>query len=270
MIILLNGELLPAEQAAISPADRGFTLGDGLFETIKVRNGQPLRLSAHWRRLAAGAGILRLALPLDEAALAAAIARVLEANALTDAALRLTVSRGPGVRGLLPPDPCRPTMLLTAGPLPPAPGPASAVIARTVRRNQHSPLARCKALSYLDNVLARMEAEDQGAGEALLLNTDGLVAETTIANLFIVTAAGAVLTPPAGDGVLPGVRRAEMLRDVPAREQSLTPDDVWAAREAFLTNALSIRPLVALDGRPIGDGQPGPVTLNLLETMDGQ
>lgn len=268
MIVFLNGDLLPAGQAALSPSDRGFTLGDGLFETIKVRQGRPLRLSAHWRRLSAGAGILRLTLPLDEAALATAITRVLEANALSDAALRLTVSRGPGLRGLLPPDPCRPTVLLTAGPLPPAAGPVSAVTARTVRRNQHSPLARCKALSYLDNVLARLEAEERGAGEALLLNTDGLVVETTIANLFIVAAGGAVLTPPVTDGALPGVRRAELLHDLAAREHSLALDDLWAAREIFLTNALSIRPLTNLDGRAIGGGQPGPVTLSLLESMD--
>lgn len=268
MIVYLNGNLLPAAQAALSPSDRGFTLGDGLFETIKVRNGRPLRLEAHWQRLDAGAGILRLALPLDLSGLSAAIAQLLAANNLTDAALRLTISRGPGVRGLLPPDPTHPTILLTAGPLPPQPGPARVVTAATVRRNAFSPLARCKALSYLDNVLARMEADDKGADDALLLNTEGRVVETTIANLFIVTAQGDLVTPPVADGALPGVRRAEILRLGPAAEKSLALADVIAAREAFLTNALSIRPLIALDGIPIGQGAVGPLTKSLLDGMD--
>lgn len=268
MMVLLNGRLVAAEQAQVAVSDRGFTLGDGLFETIKVLGGVPLRLDGHWRRLSEGAALLRLPLPLDRDGAAAAIAEVLRANGLGDATLRLTVSRGPGQRGLLPPTPCTPTVVLSAGPLPPALGPARVVVAESVRRNPHSPLARVKALSYLDNVLARLEAEERGADDALLLNTEGRLAETTIANIFAVLADGTLATPPVAEGALPGVRRAELVERLGAAERPLALDDLKGAREAFLTNALSIRPLVAVDDHPIGDGRPGTLTRSLLDGMD--
>lgn len=268
MKIWLNGSILDAEQAAIPVSDRGFTLGDGLFETIKAVGGHALRLDGHWARLEDGARLLRLSLPLDRAGLENAIPQVLSANGLSDAALRLTVSRGPGQRGLLPPEPCAPTVVLSAGPLPPALGPARAVIAREVRRNAHSPLARIKALSYLDNILARLEAQERGADDALLLNTEGRLAESTIANLFVVLADGTIVTPPVAEGALPGVRRAALLAELAAEERPLPPEALDNAREAFLSNALSIRPLVAVDGHPIADGLPGDLTRRLLNGMD--
>lgn len=268
MTVLLNGQLVAAEQAMVAANDRGFTLGDGVFETIKAVAGRPLRLDAHWARLCEGARLLRLPLPLDRAGLAAAIDQVLAANGLTEGTLRLTVSRGPGQRGLLPPDPCTPTVLLTTAPLPPALGPARLVVATSVRRNQHSPLARCKALSYLDNVLARLEAEERGADDAVLLNSDGRVAETTIANLFAVLADGTLATPPVAEGALPGVRRGELVATLGAVERPLAVQDLAGAREAFLTNALSIRPVASVDGGIIGDGAPGPLTRRLLDGMD--
>lgn len=267
MKVWLNGILVDAGRAAVPVSDRGFTLGDGLFETIKALGGHALRLEAHWARLEQGARLLRLPLPLDRAGLETAIAQVLAANGLTDAALRLTISRGPGQRGLLPPAPCTPTVLLSAGPLPPALGPAQAVIAREVRRNAHSPLARIKALSYLDNILARLEAQERGADDALLLNTEGRLAESTIANLFVVLADGTIVTPPVAEGALPGVRRAALLAELGAKERPLPPEALNDAREAFLSNALSIRPLGTVDGRPIADGMPGDLTRRLLDDI---
>ncbi|MBR9971817.1 aminotransferase class IV [Magnetospirillum sulfuroxidans] len=267
MIVFLDGRLLPQEHATLSPADRGFTLGDGLFETIKISHGHPLRLDAHLRRLRDGAAILRLPLPAGDAWFADAVAAVLHANHLSQAALRLTVSRGPGPRGLLPPAPCAPTVLITAGPPPPPLSPARVVVSQHVRRNAHSPLARCKTLSSLDTVLARMEAQERGADDALLLNTDGIVAETTIANLFMVDSDGLLATPPLADGALPGIRRAELLRSMVAQERSLTLSDLRSAREVFLTNALSVRPLVAIDDHLIGDGHPGRLSTRLLEEL---
>lgn len=268
MKVWLNGILVDAERATIAASDRGFTLGDGVFETIKALGGHALRLEGHWARLEQGARLLRLPLPLDRAGLENAVAQVLAANGLDDAALRLTISRGPGQRGLLPPVPCTPTVLLSAGPLPPALGPARAVIAREVRRNAHSPLARVKALSYLDNILARLEAQERGADDALLLNTEGRLAESTIANLFAVLADGTLVTPPVAEGALPGVRRAALLAELGAEERPLPPEALADAREAFLSNALSIRPLVAVDGRAIADGTPGDLTRRLLDGMD--
>lgn len=268
MILYLDGRLYPDAEAALTPSDRGFTLGDGLFETIKAKDGRPLRLEAHMARLRAGAALLRLELPPEIEQIETIILRLLDANTLSDAALRLTISRGPGVRGLLPPRPMRPTMLLNAGPLPPVMGPARAVVARSVRRDPFSPLTRCKSLSYLDNVLARMEAEERGGDEALLLNIHGRVVESTIANLFVVTESGAIVTPPISEGALPGVRRAQLLRELAVQERPLSPEAFLSAREAFLTNALSIRPLGALDGSAIGNGEAGPLTRRLMAEME--
>lgn len=270
MKLMLNGQLVDPTTPAVLAHDRGFTLGDGLFETIKIRHGHPLRLDLHLARLQQGAAILRLALPQGQDWLADAIAQLLRANQLQDAALRLTISRGPGQRGLLPPDPGTPTMVLTASPLPPALGPARAITAQSVRRNQLSPLSRIKALSYLDNVLARMEAQDHGADDAVLLNSVGRVAETTIANLFMVGADGILVTPPVSDGALPGVRRAEMLRSMVAIERSINREDLLNAREIFLTNALSVRPLIAIDDHMVGDGQPGPLGQRLSQEAENE
>ncbi|MEQ8508100.1 MAG: aminotransferase class IV [Rhodospirillaceae bacterium] len=259
MIIDLNGTLQNADSARIDPADRGFTLGDGVFETIRVRGGKPNRIEAHLARLREGAGTLGITMPTPDVGIVKRLAGVLEANDLSDAVVRLTLSQGPGPRGLLPPDPGFPTLMISAAPLPPPGGPVTAIIALTTRRNEHSPLSRIKSLSYLDSVIARREAESYGADDALLMNSEGRLAESTISNLFLMIN-GAILTPPVSEGALPGVMRADILARFRGEEQPLTPDDLSRAEEAFLTNALGIRPLVAVAGQPIGDGQPGLIT----------
>ncbi len=259
MLIHLNGALVSAAEARVDPADRGLALGDGLFETIRARDGRPLRLAAHCARLRAGADVLDLPVPVSDEALGRALEETLEANAVTDGVLRLTLTRGPGPRGLLPPPQPPPTLLITAAAAEASsPRPVRAVIATTTRRNEHSPLSRCKCINYLDNILARQEAERRGAEDALLLNTAGRLAGTTIANLFLVID-GAVVTPPVAEGALPGVMRGEVLAVAGAEERSLKPEDLASASEAFVTNCLGIRPVVSVDGAPIGDGRPGPV-----------
>ena len=258
MLIHLNGALVSAAEARVDPADRGLALGDGLFETIRARDGRPLRLAAHCARLRAGADVLDLPVPVSDEALGDALEETLKANAVTDGVLRLTLTRGPGPRGLLPPPRPRPTLLITAAAGASSPSPIRAVIATTTRRNEHSPLSRCKCINYLDNILARLEAAKRGAEDALLLNTAGRLAGTTIANLFLVID-GAVVTPPVADGALPGVIRAEVVTAAGAEERSLKPEDLAGASEAFVTNCLGIRPVVSVDGAPIGDGRPGPV-----------
>ncbi|MCZ6606465.1 MAG: aminotransferase class IV [Alphaproteobacteria bacterium] len=258
MLIHLNGALVSAAEARVDPADRGLALGDGLFETIRVRDGRPLRLAAHCARLRAGADVLDLPVPVSDEALGRALEETLKANAVTDGVLRLTLTRGPGPRGLLPPPRPRPTLLITAAAEASSSSPIRAVIATTTRRNEHSPLSRCKCINYLDNILARLEAAKRGAEDALLLNTAGRLAGTTIANLFLVID-GAVVTPPVADGALPGVMRGEVLAAAGAEERSLKPEDLARASEAFITNCLGIRALVSVDGAPIGDGRPGPV-----------
>lgn len=251
--VWLNGIILPDYEARITPADRGLLLGDGLFETLRVRGGRPLRLDRHLARLRAGADVLGLPVPLDDAGLAAAMAALLRRCGLEDASLRLTLTRGPGPRGLLPPAEPTPTLMLTAAPLPPPPPPARVVVARETRRNEHSPLARIKSLSTLDGVLARQEAARRGADDALLLNTAGRVAEASAANLFLVLD-GVVITPPVSEGALPGVMRAAVMEAFAVVERPVTVEDLNRADEVFLTSSLGVRAVVMVDGRPVAVG----------------
>lgn len=244
MKLYLNGALVEPEQARIAPGDRGFTLGDGLFETLRVRNGTVLRLEAHLARLAHGAAVIGLALP--DIDLAAALEATRAANGLCEAVLRLTVSRGEGPRGVLPPAQPHPTLLITAAPMAPPAPPARLVIAGRTRRNEFSPLAGVKSLNYLDNILARQEAAAAGADDAILLNTRERVAETSIANLFAVIG-GQLVTPPLGDGALPGIMRAAVL-EREGSERSLSVADLQRADEIFLTSSLGLRPVAALAG----------------------
>jgi branched-subunit amino acid aminotransferase/4-amino-4-deoxychorismate lyase len=258
--VYLDGNLMAASDARIDPADRGLTLGDGLFETIAVRGGQAARLGAHLARLGDGARVLGINVPYGADQLTAAMADVIEANDITEGVLRLTLTRGPGPRGLLPPDPSQPSLLITGSSQELAAAePATAIIAATTRRNEQSLLSGVKATSNLDNVLAAREAREKGAHEALLLNGAGNLAEAASANLFLVLG-GQAVTPPQSDGALPGVMRRDVIGKLEAAERTLRLDDLKSATEAFLTNSLRIRPLVAVGDTPIGDGNPGPVT----------
>lgn len=251
MTLWLNGVLCAPEAARISPDDRGLLLGDGLFETIRLAGGRPLRLARHLARLRDGARLLAIPVPYDDAAIAAAIAALAAADQVMEAALRLTLTRGPAPRGLLPPAAPTPTLLITAGPLPSA-GPVRMVVSTLTRRNEVSPLSRIKSLNYLDGVLARQEAARHGADDALLLNSRGAIAEATAATLFL-RRGGRLLTPPVSDGALPGVVRAVLMERCGATECTLLPGDVYAADAAFLTNSLGLRAVLALDGRPLAD-----------------
>jgi branched-chain amino acid aminotransferase len=267
MILWLGEGLVEAAEARIDPADRGLTLGDGLFETVRVSGGRPLRFADHLRRLHRGAALLGLPVPLSDAALGDAAEAVLRANGLAgglvDAVLRITLTRGVGARGIAVPDPCRPTLAITAAARPPAPGPALIIGAGSTRRNDRSPLSRIKSLNYLDNILARQEADRAGADDAVLLNTRDRVACATVATLFAVVD-GALVTPPEDDGALPGIRRGELLAEG-AETRPLSVADLRRATEIFLTNCLSVRPVIILDGSPVGDGRPGPTAAGLLE-----
>ncbi|WP_298284075.1 aminotransferase class IV [Acidocella sp.] len=256
MKLWLNGALMDAAAARIDPADRGLLLGDGLFETMAAHAGAVPELARHYQRLCAGAALLRLAVPVGRDELARAARALLEANHLNSAALRLTLTRGPGPRGLLPPADGTPTLLLTAAPLPPNSGPAR-LVTSTIRRDETSPLCRVKSLNYLPSVLARLEAVERGADDAVMLNLAGRVAETSAATLFV-KLAGNWLTPPVADGALPGVCRAALLEAGRVREAALTPEALARAEAICLGNALSLRGVAALDGQPLAapDARP--------------
>jgi len=264
MKISINGVVMDASEARIDPADRGFTLGDGIFETIAVRRNAVRHLSAHLTRLRNGADLLGIPLPGGDQQIAEMIGAVITANDMKECVVRVTLTRGPGVRGLATPAHPTPTLVITAAPLPPPTEPAKVIVARTTRRNEHSPLSRIKHINYLDNILARREAEAAGADDALLLNTAGNITESTVANIFVLVD-GFMLTPPISDGALPGILRAEAIKLARAEERTITVDMLTRSSEVFLTNALGVRPVTHIDGLPVGDGDPGLIT-QLLAT----
>jgi branched-chain amino acid aminotransferase len=245
--VWLNGCLTPSDEARIDPSDRGFTLGDGVFETIRARNGMPFHLARHLARLVEGARILGIPVPHSETALALAIEDVLRANGLDRAAVRLTLSRGPAPRGVLPTGDVRPTLLITAGTLPGPLPPARVIVAQGVRRNEFSPLSRIKSLNYLDSVLARCEAAAAGADDALLLNTRGNLAEASTANLFLYVD-GRWITPAVADGALPGIARGLLLESGPVGEACIDMDCLKRAEAGVLTNSLAHRRLASIGG----------------------
>jgi branched-chain amino acid aminotransferase len=263
----LNGALLREEEAHLSPFDRGFALGDGVFETIRARGRGPLWLDDHLMRLGAGASLLDIPLPLPESAIADGLARLLEAGGHGESALRLTLSRGPSEkRGLWPAsDPPRPTLLATVAALPPARPPLALVVAESTRRNERSPLARCKSLNYGDNLLARREADMRGADDALMINGQHRIACATVGNLFL-RLDGAWLTPPVADGALPGLARARLLRLLPAKERRIMRDDLEQAESGFLSNSLGLAPIRSIDGRALAEAVLPPATASLYES----
>lgn len=264
MKVSVNGILMDAAEARIDPADRGFTLGDGVFETIAVRRNAVRHLAAHLARLRSGADLLGIPLPGDDNHIANMIGATITGNRMTEGVVRVTLTRGPGARGLATPAHSKPTLVITVAPLPPPPEAAKIIVAKTTRRNEHSPLSRIKHTNYLDNILARREAEAADADDAVLLNTAGKVAESTVANIFILVDSF-LLTPPVADGALPGIMRAEAIKLARAEERTIPVDLLMRSSEVFLTNSLGVRPVTHIDGQAVGDGEPGLIT-QLLAT----
>ncbi len=270
---------MPVEKAALDPRDRGFTLGDGLFETIRVRDGRPLLLDLHLARLRAGAGRIGLSRVPDDETLSGAIRMTLEANGLSDAAVRLTVSRGvPANRGLSSKPEPAPSLVVHAQPFAGYPAELYSrglrAATSSIPRNERSPLARIKALSYLDNVLARREADASGVDEALMLNTAGHLACASAANLFLARGE-TLLTPDPESGVLPGTVRGLVLAELApqmgltAVERTVRTEELATADEAFLTSALlGVMPLTEVDGLPVGTGGPGPISSGLRAELE--
>ena len=248
MNLWLNGHLRDAGTARIAPSDRGFLLGDGVFETIRATAGRPRHLGHHLARLRHGAAVLAIPVPWPDEQLAEAIGQVAGA---ADQAVRVTLSRGPGGRGVSPPPDTHPTLLITAAPLPPPGGPLNAVLATTTRRNEHSPLSRIKSLNYLDSILARAEAAQAGADEAILLNTAGRVAEAAAGNLFVLHG-GTWRTPPVTEGALPGIARLLLLAAGHAGEAALAADVLLEVDAAFVSSSLGLRPVGRLGARKLG------------------
>ena len=279
--VWVDGRLLDAGGAHLSVFDRGFQLGDGIFETLRVRGGRATELVEHTARLRNSAAGLDIPLPDDIAErLATGIAELLAADGLDgetgDASVRITVSRGPfRSRGLLPPDEIvSPTLAIQAWPVVPPPAAhlerGLRLVASSVRRDPANPLAALKTTSRADYVYARLEARRAGADDALFLTIDDELSEGTTANIFLVRRAldGAteLATPSLACAILPGTTRSWLLAwggrvGLRAVEARLTRADLASADEAFLSSSVAgVLPVTRFDGAPIGTGSPGPWT----------
>ena len=268
MIVWIDGELLDLHDARISPLDRGLTVGDGVFETLRVYDGVPFAWRRHTERLAHSAAGLGLTLP-DPVLLRSAADAVIAANGLREARLRVTVTGGEG-----PPGSSRagaiPRALMVAVPFEPSPTTTRAAIAPWTR-NERSATAGLKTISYAANVRALAYAQERGADEALFANTSGNLCEATGSNVFVVQD-GVALTPPPSAGCLLGVTRGLLLELAPscgvaAREADLPMSALSSVSEVFLTSTTrEVQALDTLVDQTLGDrplDAPGPVALCL-------
>jgi branched-chain amino acid aminotransferase len=257
MLVFLNGQFVPEAQAVIPVSDRGFLLGDGLFETLRVAAGRPFRFAQHLARLARGADVLKIKLPFTPQELAGFAGQLIAKNQTSEAVLRLTLTRGPGGRGYAPGGDSKPTVVMTLHPVPPPPNAAGwNLVTSSFQIAASDPLSAFKTTSKILHVMARAKAVERGADEALLLNTNGEVAETASGNLFWVHD-DTICTVPTNLGVLPGVTRAIVLEICQAlgRQTELrviAPGVLAQAAGLFVTqSALGIVPVATLDGRPV-------------------
>ena len=280
--VWVDGQVLPADAPHLSVTDRGFQLGDGIFETLRAKAGHCTELPEHVARLHRSAAGLAFELPSDvDVRLADGIAKLLAAEGLDgpdgDASIRITASRGVWAsRGLLPPRDVHltPTLVIQAWPVEPPPAGhlehGISLVASAVRRDPQNPIATLKTTSRIDYVYARIEARRAGADDAIFLTITGHLSEATTANIFLVrTAADDVLelaTPSLDCAILAGTTRSWLLRwaeSVGLRpvEGWLTPDELAAAHEAFVSSSVAgILPVTRFNGHPIGSGLPGPWT----------
>ncbi len=276
--IWLNGRLVPPEQATVSVFDHGLLYGDGVFEGIRCYNGRVLKLRTHLRRLFDSARAIRLEMPFGFDELDDAVRRTIEANDLVNGYIRLCVTRGPGTLGLNPFHCSDGTTFIIADAIQLYPeelyeSGMSVVTAATVRNHAGALSPRIKSLNYLNNILAKIEAIDAGVPEAVMLNSQGFIAECTGDNIFIVRqweGRPTLVTPPLHAGMLEGVTmnlviELAIAEQMPVRRFDLTRHDLYTADEMFLTGtAAEIIPVTRVDGRQIGDGEPGQMTRRLI------
>lgn len=277
MVVYLDGKYVDSAEAKVSVFDHGLLYGDGVFEGIRIYQGNIFRLDEHLERLEYSAKAIMLALPLDRAALVDAVCETCRKNELQDGYIRLVVTRGVGDLGLAPWLCEKPALFIIASKISLYPQEhydnGLSIVTVPTRRIAHDALPpTIKSLNYLNNIMAKLEARQAGALEAIMLNAQGYVAECTADNVFIV-AKGEILTPAASAGALKGITRGtifDIARElgIPMREAELTRYDIWCADECFLTGSgAEVIPVVKLDSRVIGAGKPGPITGRVLENF---
>ncbi len=277
--IYLNGEFVSKENAKVSVYDHGFLYGDGIFEGIRLYNGNIFKLREHLDRLYDSAKSIMLEIPLSYEEMQEAVAETLRKNNLKNGYIRLVVSRGPGDLGLDPRRSPQAWVIIIAEQLAIYPEEAYVNGLKTIsvspRRNLPDALnPKIKSLNYLNNILVKIQSNLAGVGEAIMLNSQGYVAEGSSDNIFIVKR-GVVYTPPCYCGALEGITRLAIIElcakyGIPLKEEPFTLHDVYVADEVFFTGtAAEVIAVREVDGRTIGGGKAGPVTTRLLKEFRG-
>ncbi|MCS6937256.1 MAG: branched-chain-amino-acid transaminase [Candidatus Bipolaricaulota bacterium] len=276
MKVYLNGQFVPEEEAKVSVFDHGLLYGDGVFEGIRAYDGYVFKLDRHLDRLYDSAKAISLDIPLSKSEMTQAILETLRVNKLRSAYIRPVVTRGPGDLGI---DPRRcfgkPSVIIIVKEWKSLYGEEiskrglKAIVASTRARPPDTLSPSIKSLNYLNNIMARIEANHAGADEAIMLDTHGFVAEGTADNIFIVKR-GQLLTPPTV-ACLPGITRETVIElaqqeKIPVREEFFTLSALYSADECFVTGtAAEIAPIIEIDHRPVGTGAPGPITQKLIQ-----
>jgi len=273
--VCIDGKLVDKENATVSVFDHGLLYGDGVFEGIRVYNGEMFRGEAHIDRLFDSAKAIALEIPATKKELREDIYRTLRANDLTNAYVRVVVTRGEGTLGLDPTKCDEPRIIIITDDIVLYPDEyyengLEVITVPTLRNHQNALSPKIKSLNYLNNILAKIEGLQAGVVEAIMLNQQGYVAECTGDNIFVVKD-GALVTPPAHAGILEGITREVVIElaerlGIDVKFQQLTRFDLYVADECFLTGtAAEIVPVVKIDRRVIGNGEPGKLTLRLLD-----
>ncbi len=275
--VYVDGQLYPKSEAKVSVFDHGLLYGDGIFEGIRVYSGRIFRFKEHMDRLFESARIIRLDMPLSREELDRAVEDTVRANGRRDAYIRLVITRGTGDLGIDPRKCKKSTLIIIVDKITVYAeelyGQGIPIITSSTRRIRSDMLdQRAKSLNYLNSIMAKMEANLAGVGEALMLDCNGNVAECSVDNLFLVKN-GKLLTPGLEFPILAGITREVVLEiadrlDIPCRECTLTLHDVYSADEFFMTGTgAELMPVISVDSRMIGDGKPGNVTGRLLEAF---
>lgn len=274
MEVYIDGKFYPKAEAKISVFDHGFLYGDGIFEGIRLYKGCVFRLEEHLERLEMSAKALCLNMPWTRKEISDIVCESCRRNKLTDGYIRLVVSRGFGDLGLSPKNCPTPSIICIADSIKLYPEElyttGMKIITAPTRRVSPAALPpMIKSLNYLNNILAKMEAQQHGFHECLMLNEQGYVSECTGDNVFLIHK-GKLITPASYAGALVGITRQVAIEvaqalDIPVVETNITRYDVWNADECFLTGtAAEVIPVIEVDARVIGTGKPGPLTAKIL------
>ncbi len=272
-LIYIDGEFYPKSEAKVSVHDHGLLYGDGVFEGIRAYSGIVFKLKEHVDRLYRSAHTIRLRVPLTKSEMSFAVLETLRKNNLKDAYIRLVVTRGIGDLGLDPRKCPKPTVIIITEPIIQIYGADAKEKGMTAIISWHAHVHACKSLNYLNNILAKIEANNAGVDEAICLDKNGFVCEGTGENIFMVKK-GKIVTPPISTGALAGITRERVMKlaedlGYTVVEKNITSNELFNADEVFFTGtAAEVVAVKEINRRLIGTGKPGPVTKRLMKEFD--